>query len=482
MGKITAALLFTGSLLLAFEPALWLFSTWYEPGYERVGLVVFGAVVMLFLWSLSSPRQSGIGSGCDKATLMLLALSGLFRLVAQLLDVNVIGALLLSVDVFALARLAGLAHRQRAVSPLWLALLFCFCLPVEPMLQRVLGYGLQQISASVACAMLSPFDVACEGVRLKIDGVDVLVDLPCSGAELLSVIGMLFAGISAVRPPRLRRLPVAVGACLIVALLGNGLRIAVLALGIVHREALGVDVMAPLPHSLIGAVIVALAALALLRVNKALASPPASLARHPGSVERRLALSSPAFASLFACAFVGFAAVVGSIQPRPVDSSSSLIPPDIPLVAAGFLARDEALTPLEKRYFEQYGGGARRAAYGPYGLLLVRTASPLRHLHDPNKCFTAMGFAVDRVGTDFERMATIYAVRSPAGPRYEVHVTYISDAGRVATSIAEVVWRWLEAPEVRWTMVQRVVPVTVQNDGVHEWHAAINRAFNLNRA
>ncbi len=485
---LTPIALWCGGILLALEPLEWLIGTWYQAGYEGIGWVAFVAVLILAGLSLSTPVQTSARRPAAP-TYVLLGFTALLRLASQALDINVIGALLLAVDVYALARLGCLGERRFAVSPLWLAVLFCFCLPIEPMLQRVAGFGLQQVSALLACGFLAPWfdDLVCEGVRLRVSGMDVLVDLPCSGAELMSVSAFVFSIINSVQRPDLRWGLISTLACVSLALLGNGLRIAMLALGIVYEEQLGFSVMAALPHSLIGLVVVAMVSTTLIAMTRFYAdtryplnttrsrSVPLGGASHPPSTLKR-----PLPRLVFALGFVLFALLVSAIQPRPLDASPVRSAPEIPWVAAGFLRSAAPLSAQEQRYFERYGGGAARAAFGPYGLLLVTTASPLRHLHDPLICLRGAGFAVDMLGTDHVRGATLY--RAEQGrDRYLVEVTYRSDAGQLAMSVAEVVWHWLQDPTVGWTMTQLVIPETpgVENLRTAEWRSAIRRAFNL---
>ena len=200
--RMTACLLWCAALLLALEPLKWLVGTWYQAGYEGIGWVACLAVAVLAGMAIRSPVLTSSPRSVAP-TYLLLSLTALLRLASQLLDVDVVGALLLAVDVYALARLARLDERRFAVSPFWLAVLFCFSLPVEPMVQRVIGFDLQQISALVACGMLTPFfeDLACEGIRLRLADVDVLVDLPCSGAEIVSISAFVFSLINCCKRP-----------------------------------------------------------------------------------------------------------------------------------------------------------------------------------------------------------------------------------------------------------------------------------------
>ncbi len=475
--RLALALTATGAAVIAWEPANWLLRTWYAPGYDHFGIVAFAAAAALFLSAWRTPLTNPGRHLPPRRTMLLLASTAALRALAQLLDINVLGALLLCVDVYTLAHLARLGERRFAVSPLYLAGLFCFCLPIEPIVQRLLGFPLQLVSAQLACAALEPWfaDLVCQGVRIRLNHTDVLVDLPCSGSELLSITGMIFLGLAAVGRPDL---PHALrGACLALAgaLIANGLRIAVLAMGIAFAPRLPIDVMDPVPHTLIGLLTIAMLIRALLgwfrRIEPVVTHPAADSTDTP----RR-----PVLHFTFACLFCTCAVLTGFISAQPADASRPLPAPAAPLYAGGFAATAVALSEQERAYFTTFGGNATRASYGPYGLLLVSTTSPLRHLHDPAICLRGMGFHVKLLGTDHDTVSTAYRA-TLNGQAYLVHVSYQADDARQASSIAEVVWHWLRAPSQRWTMVQRIEPLgpDVDDHATQQWHAAIRRAFNL---
>jgi len=501
---LASAALAAGALFLAARPARWLLGTWHEQGYDGIGWVAFVLAAGLFGWSFTSPVRPGTDDRSNGLRMiLLLALTAGLRLAAQILDINVLGAVLLAVDVYALAHLARLPARRRACAPLWLAAVFAFSLPIEPILQRVFGFALQQLSAGIACAMLTPFfdNLACSGVRLTVDGADVLVDLPCSGAEMVSLVGLIYALICTLRQPRGAGAAAGALACLALALAGNGARIALLAAGIARPGDLPFHVMDPVPHSLIGLSLVGLVTLALLGLSHRLPVarvPDAPARRAPGdgtgAAPTRVLRGPAGYPLRLLCSlcFLAFALSVSAIQPRPVDSSPRVSSPVVPRFAAGFVSEDHPLTPQEAGYFERYGGGAARARFGPFGLLLVSTGSPLRHLHDPTICLGALGYRVRLVGTDHDARSTVYVAERPhadvdahgngdADERYLVRVSYVSSTGEVASSIAEVVWLWLHAPGSRWTMVQRVLPQSpdIEPRTAAEWDAAMRRAFNL---
>jgi len=480
----TNLVILAGALVLAYHPLIWLLGTWYGAGYEGIGWIAFVLVLALGLWSASSPlttETSEVGR-----TYGLLLATTFIRLIAQLLDINVIGALLLAVDVYALASLCHLSARQRAVSAFWLAGLFCFSLPIEPIVQRLLGYGLQQLSTDFACTLLIPFfdDLVCSGVRLQIAGQDVMVDLPCSGAQLLSTALLVTCLVNALVRPAFKWGAASVIVSLFSALFFNAVRVALLAAGIAQEDILGFSVMAPLPHTLLGVFVVILTSSVVVVFSRCCRVAQRSAAKQSPftrMLTRRRAL--------FAVLFLVSALSIGAIQPQPVDKSPSLPPPEMPRVAAGFLRNNAPLSALENSYFTRYGGSASRASYGPFGLLLVSTASPLRHLHDPTICLRAMGYDVQLQGVDHVQGATVY--RAAAGDQlsndatqnqsYIVNVTYISASGQQALSIAEVIWHWAGNPRETWTMVQRIVPedAAISAQQVAEFEAAISRSMSL---
>jgi exosortase/archaeosortase family protein len=210
--------------------------------------------------------------------LRLLFASSAVRLLGQVLGVNIFSALTLVVDVYALGRLLRLPQRHRPIAPFWLAVLFAFSLPFERVLQHTAGFGLQQLSAAGACAVLQlGWDkVRCEGVRIGIAGKDVLIDLPCSGARGLLLVLALFAALAALSLPK--RYDAAAGflLALMSAWMGNVLRIVTLAIGIADPDLLGgIAVMEAPWHELIGLMALVLSSLPLLIWARASGSKPA---------------------------------------------------------------------------------------------------------------------------------------------------------------------------------------------------------------
>ena len=468
----TTLLLGTAFGVLAYQPLAWLIRSWYAPGYESPGALVFALVCGIFLWSATSRLVDGARVNEARAPswpMALLLSSFVVRLLSQVLVINVLGALMLALDLYALGLLFRLNERVRAANPLWLACLFCFALPLEPLLQRSIGFFLQQMSAQGACGLLQLVhdQAGCEGVRLYIDNVDVLVDLPCSGARLLILVLIGFFTLAT-----LGSFSVSRGACgLVLALgiawVGNTLRIVLLSWGIRYADLIGVNVMLDPWHSLIGLCITAAALAVMLRWSQAqTSSRPATSVGSPNTPHRPAFLngSLPLWAA--GATLLGALGIV-SLTAQPFDVSRELPAIELPITLAGMPRSPMSLSAAEQSYLAAYGGQAARAGYGEHSLLLVRTSSPLRHLHAPDVCFTASGYQVDYLGVDFSGTpSAVYRAQSPDGAVLRVQARFVSSRGTTAHSISEVVWRWFGQPDEVWTMVQTVSPWHHSNDAL----------------
>jgi exosortase/archaeosortase family protein len=483
INSLPLMLLAIGASVLAVSPLLWLLASWREPAYNPQGLWVALAVLALGLWSYSSEQRPGSDQN-RRYAYALLTLSALVRLVGQVLRVNVIGALTLAVDVYALATLAGLRQRQRAVSPLWLSLLFAFSLPLERVVQRLIGFGLQQLSADGACLLLGQIagEVHCVGTRILIAGQDVLVDLPCSGARGLTLVLTVFMGLAAVVRPSWRMAVVGFALALAAALLGNILRIALLALGLAYWPQ--IDWMVGFWHALPGLASLTLALLPMLAwARRVPPQRPRIVVPAPATVGAGVGRTRPTVFTALGFLLVAIGSV--SAPARPLDVSHAAVAAELPVRIGGYAAQAQALSALERRYFAQYGGAAAKAGYGPFGLLAVTTTAPLRHLHAPDECLRGAGHRVDYLGLDYRRAGSVvlpsalYRSVDPDGRVWRVAVSYVSDRGEVAGSVAEAVWRWLQAPGTTWTQLQRVTPWSLDPTARADWDAALLRAYDL---
>ena len=384
------------------------------------------------------------------------------------------------------------------MSPFWLAVTFAFSLPLERILQRVIGYPLQQLSADGACGLLATLygDLVCEGTRLVVNGVDVMVDLPCSGAGtlLLSLLGFAFA--STICRPRVRQALIGAVATLLAAAVANVVRITALAVGLAEPERFGgINIMDQPWHDMIGMT-------ALLIVCAAIAGWALSLSRQPqapGGVSEKQStsprdipssvandgwwLTAPITpvaprrhktvslsASLLA---LGLALVIVNLPGTAVDVAKRTRPPELPLSINNATRSTVPLSAREDQFFTQFGGWARKANYGAHSLMLVHTSSPLRHLHAPEDCLSGLGFDVQYLGIVFQPVPTaVYRATAPDGHRYRIDVTFVSDRGAVTTNVATAVWQWLQGKARAWTAIQRIT----SEEAPSNEHDAFNRA------
>lgn len=482
------------AMVLAIGPLVWLANTWRDPAYSSNGGLIAALVAALAAWSLTSPARTAWPRHRRTSmwfALGLLLASALVRAAAQVGAVNILGGLTLVLDVYALGVLARLGERARPLSSAWLAIVFAFALPIERVLQRSLGQGLQLLSSDGACLVLGGFydNLVCEGVRLVVDGRDVLVDVPCSGARTLMLAGFAFALAAAVARPSLRLAVIGAALMLAAAVASNVLRIVVLAIGIAHPEAVGgLDVMAQPWHDAIGlaALLVALLPLAawIRAVERARPEPAPTAALHfipyrlrtdgwwlETRPERRTRHHPvPVWAGALA---LSAALVVVNLPRRPLDVARFDMTLTAPAWIMGERAVEQPLLPIEAAYFTQHGGIAAKAAYGAHNLLLVRTTSPLRHLHAPDECLRGLGFDVTYLGLAFEPVETArYLATAPDGTRFRIDVSFVSNRGHVTGSVGGAVWHWLRGEAADWTAIQRISPAEVPQAEHAGWSSA----------
>ena len=498
--NLPVVLVFTGAaFILGFEPLKWLINTWLEPSYDSKGFYIFLAVAGLFVWSVTSRRDVPKRAKQQKLAFGLLAMTTMVRLAGQVLAVNTIGALALVIDVYALGLLFGLGDRVRRLSPGWLAVGFAFSLPLERIAQRTIGYALQSISSDGACLMLGSFyaDLKCYGVRLVLEGKDVLVDLPCSGARSILLLLLCFALVSAVVRPSLKQAIIGGGVTLLAGLLANMGRISVLAIGIANPDVFfGVNVMMQPAHDIIGLMALAFgAAPLLLWAHKvaAVRQDPTIDQRCAGFIPRAVLRDgwwlnegtkpSHRFSRIFpALAFLAVALVIVNLPRKAIDVARRSISIELPQHLAGLTSRPVALLAKEKAYFLKYGGAAQKASYGPHQLLVVRTSAPLRHLHAPDECLRGLGMSVQYLGVRHDPVpSAVYRATTPEGQSYRIDVSFLSDSGFVTTNISEAVWRWMQNPGSTWSAIQRITPEQIADRPREKFEAAVIAALDLPR-
>jgi exosortase/archaeosortase family protein len=444
-----------------------------------------------------------------KIALTLLSLTALVRLVGQILGIDIIGALALTVDVYALGLLLGLQRRQRAVSPFWLAILFAFALPLERVMQHTIGYSLQFISAAGACQILglgTEF-VQCQGVRILLAGKDVLVDLPCSGARGLLLLFTLFSALAAITRPTWYYASIGIGITLMAAFIVNVIRIVLLAIGLAYPNTLGgIDVMASPYHDLIGFTALAIGIIPVVLWAMKVAPSQVALLSFRTDVGNLIDINKifcftcnfvPKLATfnnktarnakrklwqvrLIAFMFIILAIVIVNFPTYPIDVARKIEPPILPTFINNLPAIHVSLSPNEQNFFTQYGGGSAKANYGQFGLLLVSTSAPLRHLHTPMECLGYIGHKVRYVISTFGRIPTaIYHSTDLNGQQWQIRVTFVDENGTMTPYVSEVAWQWLQNRHMTWTMIQRIAPLYTPKNEIEEWDIAVTRALEL---
>lgn len=438
---------------LAAEPALWLARTWHDPAWENDGWLAAALALGLALASMRSGPAAAKG-GLDRGALLLLAGAAAARLVGRVLAIHLVGAAALVLDVAALARLAGLPSRPRPASPVALAALFAFSLPLEGAAQRLFGFPLQLLAARLAELTLSPFvtGLVRDGTLLSRPGVALAVDLPCSGARGLTLGLALVAALLVTRRAGALGTVALAGLALAGATLGNAARIVLLFLGALAELPISEE---PL-HSLFGLAGLLLGALPLVLAARALPAREAFV-RAPAELPVLARWAAPALASAALLALF-------AVPERPLDVQGHVAPAGLPARLGAFRSEALQLSEAEERQLQRWGGQVEKRAYddglgAPIVALVSRTRAPVRHLHGPERCLAAAGHRVERLGVLPGAVpVTLWRSTAPDGRVYRVETSLVSDRGEAASSIPEAIFRWARAPGATWTQVQRLTP------------------------
>lgn len=462
------------SALLAVEPVLWLIQSWTDAAYASHGYIYFGLIAALVVKSLMSDAPDYFAH--DVSRHWALWVAALFRVVSQLMAINVIGGIVLALDIYAIARALQLDRRKFSVSPFWLAILFLFALPVERILQRVTGFPLQSISADLACFGVSPFvsEIDCFDTRIVAQGRDILIDLPCSGTASLMIILALATAMNTVTRPKFTQAIKRMGFALMIAMGVNALRITALALGIVYQSALGIDVMEPFWHDLFGYLALALGIWSLLGLYKPKPSASVTIIK-PAQSHPRVAMQNLAGGVMLTLALAIYA-----LPQKPQDISGTVVQPDLPAYLFGSVKTPIPLLEKEKLYFETFGGQSAKARYGAFGVLQTRTTSPLRHLHAPDECLRGLGMDVAFLGTRFTPVrSALYQVEDPDGQRWHVSNFFVAPDGTVTASVAEAIWLWIGGMRGPWLGVQISSPAAMPQAQARAFETALIRALEI---
>lgn len=300
----------------------------------------------------------------------------------------------------------------RVVGFAWLFLVFTW--PIPP-LEDALAFPLRLMTARATATVLNGVGLDCvrygtavvssgggaEGARFALD-----VEQPCSGIRSLFSLMMIsaFFGFLSLRGALPRILLFA--ASIPLAMLGNLVRMLMLALGSVWWGAgfaVGTNDDPSFYHTFSGFVVfaVALGGLFLLsnlleRLEPRVASP----SREPGGSARAITSHpGPSITRSITAATVG-AAVVITCANTPV--ATSLSPPglslDLPFIVDGRFGEELTMNPKEKRIFDEGVELARRRYQAPDKLPILATVVLSGHLkrslHKPQVCLPAQAWTI----------------------------------------------------------------------------------------
>ncbi len=203
----------------------------------------------------------------SEAAVTFLVIVAAIRATGSLLAVDASGISALVIDIYAIGLLLGSLYRQSNVSPGWLALAFMFVLPLERIIQRSIGYSLQNFSAEGACFALQILfgDVECFGIRVVLENKDILVDLPGSSARTALTLFLLYAVIASFRRPSFVSAVTGGLVTMCALLFSNVVRMTLLSIGSVRpRYFHGVSFLVQPWHGIIGLFAVVLGSIPIL--------------------------------------------------------------------------------------------------------------------------------------------------------------------------------------------------------------------------
>ena len=181
---------------------------------------------------------------------------------------------------------------------------------------------------------------------------------------------------------------------LVLAIIGNMLRISFISVGLLYEPVLGFDVMAQPFHDLLGYGTIALSLLPVLLGHRASSTCSSEkvaavspkwfpIIRLPATLlPATLLPATPLPATLLpeclqvfaAVGLLSLALIIVNLPRQALDVSRPLAEIQMPLALEGHVGRPQGLTAMESAYFEQYGGQARKALYGKMALTLVQTS------------------------------------------------------------------------------------------------------------
>ncbi|MGJ7581899.1 exosortase Q [Variovorax sp. RHLX14] len=372
---------------------------------------------------------------------------------------------LIAVLAWSCGLLAFLPRRTAAFPVVGLAVL---ALPLLSSLQFYAGYPLRVVTAEASRWLLMPgFDVTREGSTLVVDGLQVIVDAPCSGVQMVW-LGYFTACVVALWVRRVdrsfvARLPV-VG---LSVLAGNIVRNSVL----VGFEATG-QPLAPWAHDVWGLALLAFVCGSIcwaMTYEKTQDATPGKARRGASSggllLQNRF-IDRVAHKTLFAVAMM--LSLIGGFAGASY-SASSTAPSggrfnEWPAAWDGSVLRPLALTDVEHRFAQQFPGAIARMTDGERMFVLRRVDAPTRMLHPAADCYRALGYRIDQARLERDAQARMWRCFSTVknrtgkqGQTLRVCERIVDAAGIAFTDTSA--WYWAAAggrSQGPWQAVTRV--------------------------
>lgn len=385
----------------------WMGARMRDGSDDPLGLLAIAALAVL-VWTVRRELRATPRLGW-----LLLASVG--TLAASVLDGGAVlpplATGLIAVLAWSCGLLAFLPRRTAAFPVVGLAVL---ALPLLSSLQFYAGYPLRVVTAEASRWLLMPgFDVTREGSTLVIDGLQVIVDAPCSGVQMVW-LGYFTACVVALGVHRgdrsfIARLPV-VG---LSVLAGNILRNSVL----VGFEGAG-QPLASWAHDVWGLALLAAVCGSIAWTMGWDAAPREARRRTSsgGFLLQNRFVDRVAHKTLFAVAMMlslvgGFAGAASSAASAPPSGGRFN---EWPVAWDGSPLRPMALTDVEHRFAQQFPGAIVRMTDGERMFVLRRVDVPTRMLHPAVDCYRALGYSIDHARLERDTQARMWRCFSAA--------------------------------------------------------------------
>jgi exosortase O len=419
-------------LLLLVLCSWWPTFPWWQRRFDSDDWVLASVAALIFagisMWR--SPRSSQ-----PLPTWLWVSVSVVAVLATWWLRVPTIraaGACLLAWTTLLLVRGLSWRHHMTAL------MLGLAALPTRTTIDIWCGWPLRRTAAQLVAWLLGGRSVES---LLAIEGRFVDVTEKCAGIASLHllVVGLLAAAVWQQRT--LWRSGLAVIAAVIVAVLGNTMRILALTVLAVHPD------LADVVHQPLGVLSFAAAmvvGLVVLDKRVGAVMPPTTVA----------STTKAWWSCRFAVVCLGGATLAVWMAPPPTAVTAPTIELSSLLEVVG--AETMALSPSERALFVHGAVVAKGAAAGGVQLLVVASRDP-RHHHEPERCLAASGQTTLIVGhVPIDDAVSAHWVHLEGADAFTVYVA----ADR---TIADPSARWIDSvhhPDTAWVALTLLFPTT----------------------